>query len=570
MENLFFASLVLFASALVAGIVFHRIKLPTILGYILVGIALGSSFADLLGDGPMLEFVAEAGVLLLLFMVGLEFSLTEFWSDHRKILVAGGLQGGVVGSAVGLGVWMIGWGVAPAILLGASAAMSSTALTAKQLADQGEITTRHGRSAISVLIFQDLAAIPLLALLAVWQMGGEPSFIDIAGEVGKVIALFAAALLLARPILHHGLLFIYRNGNAEVLVLAALTIVALSAEAAHLAGASAALGAFLAGLLLGESDVRHRIEEDLRPFRDVFASVFFVSIGLQLDVSQVMSAPTSVLVWIAILVPAKFTLNFVALRLSGSSSRDALQTGLILAHGGEFGLLLVSGALSAAVLPAEIGQPFLVALVISMGLGPLLIRANEQIASRLASLLPKQKGIEQEEERRAAQQAQAMKGHLIICGAGPIGRTVARAGVLAQLPLVLIEPDLATFRSAKKMGLPVVLGDPNRLATLEAARAQYSDMLVMTDPNPSNFRRVIDWYLSQNAGGRVVAYGTREFDNGTPPQDDRVCFFDPDTDIGIEFVSLVFKLKSLSDELADDILHRLRAEILDPVRRRAP
>ena len=134
----------------------------------------------------------------------------------------------------------------------------------------------------------------------------------------------------------------------------------------------------------------------------------------------------------------------------------------------------------------------------------------------------------------------------------------------------MIEPDLATFRTAKKMGLPVVLGDPNRLATLEAARAQYSDMLVMTDPNPSNFRRVIDWYLSQNAGGRVVAYGTREFANGTPPPDDRVCFFDPDTDIGIEFVSLVFKLKSLSDELADDILHRLRAEILDPVRRRAP
>lgn len=114
----------------------------------------------------------------------------------------------------------------------------------------------------------------------------------------------------------------------------------------------------------------------------------------------------------------------------------------------------------------------------------------------------------------------------------------------------------------------MILGDPNRLATLEAARAQYSDMLVMTAPNPTNFQRVTDWYLSQNAGGRVVAYETREFGNSTYPQHDRVCFFDPETDIGIEFVSLVFKLKNLSDELADDIIYRLRAEILDPVRGR--
>lgn len=565
MQNIFFASLVIFASILAAGLICRKIKLPTVLGYIFVGIALGPSAVELIGEGEMLEFVAEAGVLLLLFLVGLEFSLTEFWSDRRKILVTGGLQGGIVGGVVGFGVWQMGWGAAPAILIGASAAMSSTALTAKQLVDQGEITTRHGRLAISVLVFQDLAAIPLLALLAVWQQGGDPSALEIALEVAKVIGLFALALLLARPVLHRALLFVYRNGNPEILVIAALTIIALAAEAAHLAGASAALGAFLAGLVLGESDVKHQIEEDLRPFRDVFASIFFVSIGLQLDLGLVAASPLAVLAWVAVLVPAKAVLNVLAIRLSGSSGRDALQTGVILGHGGEFGLLLVSGALAAAVIEPSIGQPFLVALVISMGIGPILIRMNEPIADRLGALLFKRAKIRrEEEEHRVSHRAREMAGHVVICGAGPVGRTIARASSLAELPIVLIEPDFKTFRRAKDMGLPVVLGDPSRLATLEAARAKQSAVLVMTDPNPSNLKRVVEWYLVENPVGRMIVYADHEIAGDLTIADNRVSFFDPETDIGLELAALVFTAKQLPPEQSEEILHRLREEMLGP------
>jgi CPA2 family monovalent cation:H+ antiporter-2 len=226
--------------------------------------------------------------------------------------------------------------------------------------------------AISVLVFQDLAAIPLLAMLAIWQSGGQPGLVEISLEVLKVLAIFTVALALARPVLHWLLMAIYRRGNSELLVLAALAIIAMGAESAHLAGASAALGAFLAGLILGERDVRHRIEEDLRPFRDVFASIFFVSIGLQLDLSQLGSSPLAVLAWLLVLLPAKASLNFIALKISGSSARDALQTAVILAHGGEFGLLLLSGALTASLISTELGQPLLLALVVSMGLGPIL------------------------------------------------------------------------------------------------------------------------------------------------------------------------------------------------------
>lgn len=565
MQNLFFASLVLFASILAAGLICRKAKLPTVLGYIFVGIALGPSAAELIGEGEMLEFVAEAGVLLLLFLVGLEFSLAEFWSERRKILVTGGLQGAIVGGIVGLGVWQMGWGAAPAILIGASAAMSSTALTAKQLVDQGEITTRHGRLAISVLVFQDLAAIPLLALLAVWQQGGDPSAIEVGIEVAKVIGLFALALLIARPVLHRLLLFVYRNGNPEILVIAALTIIALAAEAAHLAGASAALGAFLAGLVLGESDVKHQIEEDLRPFRDVFASIFFVSIGLQLDLALVAQSPLAVLAWVAVLVPAKIVLNVLAIRLSGSSGRDALQTGVILGHGGEFGLLLISAALASSVIEASIGQPFLVALVISMGIGPILIRMNEPIAQHLAELLFNRARIRrEEEEHRVSHRAREMVGHVVICGAGPVGQTVARASLLAELPIILIEPDLRTFRNAKDMGLPVVLGDPSRLATLDAAKAKQSAVLVITNPNPSSLKRVIDWFLLQNPGGRIIVYANHAIAGNRGIPDSRVSFFDPEKDIGLELAALVFTAKQLHPEQAEEILHRLREEMLGP------
>lgn len=563
MEELFFSVLILFVSILVAGLLFHIMQAPTILGYIAVGILLGSSVTGLFPDGPALDFMAEAGIILLLFMVGLEFSLTEFWSDKGKILKAGALQGFLVGLPVGSLVWCLGWGIAPAILLGASVAMSSTALSAKQLADHGELTTRHGRMAISVLVFQDLAAIPLLAMLAIWQSGGQPGPVEISLEILKVLAIFAVALVLARPVLHSLLMAIYRRGNSELLVLASLAIIAMAAQSAHLAGASAALGAFLAGLILGESDVRHRIEEDLRPFRDVFASIFFVSIGLQLDLSQLGSSPLAVLAWLLVLLPAKALLNFIALKISGSSARDALQTAVILAHGGEFGLLLLSGALTASLISTELGQPLLLALVVSMGLGPILFRSSETIARNLCGGKSRMTNLPQREEVEVAREVKACINHIVFCGADNLARLAAKAVRLAELDFVMIEPDLRLYLTAREEGLPVILGDPGRTATLEAARANVAEAIVITKPSLQRQNRIVDWFLEGNAHGKIVLLGTSQNRDETMHTDQRILQLDPELYLGMDLARLVLSAVDLPKDEVEKISRALTSNDVD-------
>jgi CPA2 family monovalent cation:H+ antiporter-2 len=227
-------------------------------------------------------------VALLLFMVGLEFSLGDFWLARRTVLMAGALQMIAVAPPLILLLMWLGQPGQSAALLGTAAAMSSTALVSRQLADQGELTTRHGRSAIAVLVFQDLASVPLLALLAIWARGESPKIEHVLLEVFGVLLLFAAAALVSRRLLHGLLGWVARRGHEESFVLVSLCVVVAAAAAAHAVGVSAALGAFLAGMVLGESDFRHHMESHLRPFRDVLSGVFFVTIGLQLDAAQIL------------------------------------------------------------------------------------------------------------------------------------------------------------------------------------------------------------------------------------------------------------------------------------------
>ncbi|HHL4637128.1 TPA: heat resistance system K+/H+ antiporter KefB-GI, partial [Escherichia coli] len=239
------------------------------------------------------------------------------------------------------------------------------------------LTTRHGRSAIAVLVFQDLASVPLLALLAIWARGESPKIEHVLLEVFGVLLLFAAAALASRRLLHGLLGWVARRGHEESFVLVSLCVVVAAAAAAHAVGVSAALGAFLAGMVLGESDFRHHMESHLRPFRDVLSGVFFVTIGLQLDAAQILSAPLAVLAWLVVLVPVKILLNTLALRATRLSALDAWRTGIALGHGGEFALLLLGTVLQQHLIPATVVQPMLVALVLSMALAPLLIRHHD-------------------------------------------------------------------------------------------------------------------------------------------------------------------------------------------------
>ncbi|HHL1504136.1 TPA: heat resistance system K+/H+ antiporter KefB-GI, partial [Klebsiella pneumoniae] len=416
MQGLLGTTLILLAACSLAAMATAAFRVPALLGYLSVGVVLGPSVIGVIAPGETLSFLSELGVALLLFMVGLEFSLGDFWLARRTVLMAGALQMIAVAPPLILLLMWLGQPGQSAALLGTAAAMSSTALVSRQLADQGELTTRHGRSAIAVLVFQDLASVPLLALLAIWARGESPKIEHVLLEVFGVLLLFAAAALVSRRLLHGLLGWVARRGHEESFVLVSLCVVVAAAAAAHAVGVSAALGAFLAGMVLGESDFRHHMESHLRPFRDVLSGVFFVTIGLQLDAAQILSAPLAVLAWLVVLVPVKILLNTLALRATRLSALDAWRTGIALGHGGEFALLLLGTVLQQHLIPATVVQPMLVALVLSMALAPLLIRHHDV----LARFLSRTGGViqpPQAEEVEIAAQTTRYRDHVIVCGA---------------------------------------------------------------------------------------------------------------------------------------------------------
>ena len=489
MQGLLGVTLSLLAACSLAAVVTAALRVPALLGYLAAGALLGPSVTGVIAPGEALDFLSELGVALLLFMVGLEFSLGHFWLTRKTVLVAGSLQMVVVAAPLTLMLMGLGQPAQSAALLGAAAAMSSTALVSRQLADQGELITRHGRSAIAVLVFQDLASVPLLALLAIWARGESPKVESVLLEVLGVLVLFAAAAVASRRLLHGLLGWVARQGHEEAFMLASLCVVVAAAAAAHAVGVSAALGAFLAGMVLGESDFRHHMESHLKPFRDVLSGVFFVTIGLQLDGAQILSAPLTVLAWLAVLVPVKIVLNTLALRATRLSALDAWRTGIALGHGGEFALLLLGMVLQQHLIPATVVQPMLVALVLSMALAPLLIRHHDV----LARFLSRTGGViqpPQAEEVEIAAQTARYRDHVIVCGAGELGLTVSEILRHAGVAHLLLEADAQKVEAARAAGAPVFHGDASRPDSLLAAGLAQARLVVLTFAHAQQVLRI--------------------------------------------------------------------------------
>ena len=320
------------------------------------------------------------------------------------------------------------------------------------------------------------------------------------GELGPVLAM---ALLLST-----------RAEWKTVLILlafVALCVVVAAAAAAHAVGVSAALGAFLAGMVLGESDFRHHMESHLKPFRDVLSGLFFVTIGLQLDTAQIVAAPLAVLGWLLALVPLKMGLNFLALRAPRLSALDAWRTGIVLGHGGEFALLLLGMVMQQHLVAANVVQQMLVALVLSMGLAPLLIRHHDRWArafSRSGALGQPP----QAEEGEVAERARSLRDHVIICGADEVGLLLSRTLRLAGVPHLLLESDRQRVEAGRAMGAPVSYGDASRLDTLAAAGLAHARLVVLTFARPQTALRIAQAVLDRRLSLSVVVATERVTD----------------------------------------------------------
>lgn len=326
--------LIILASSLVVIALFQRLRLPPVLGYLCVGLMIGPTAFNWVNENEDLPDLAELGVVFLLFSLGLEFSLSKMLALRQVVFGLGSLQ--VLGSGILLGalLMLFGMPITPALLLGAGLALSSTAIVSKELSSLGEIFSRHGQNAIAVLLFQDVVAVLLLTLVPVFAGSSDHAWYwALPLTLAKTLVLFVGLLLVSRWFLPRLFHEVAAARSAELFVLLALVIVLLTAWLTHLLGLSPALGAFLAGMLLGESHYRHQIEADIRPFRDILLGVFFVSIGMLIDLRLFASHGLLILGLTLGLLLIKGTLVALLVKWRGSDGETAWRSGLALAQG---------------------------------------------------------------------------------------------------------------------------------------------------------------------------------------------------------------------------------------------
>jgi CPA2 family monovalent cation:H+ antiporter-2 len=466
------------ASVLVLSLV-RRFALPPIFGYLVVGMLLGPHALALVANDEAIRLLAEIGVVFLVFTLGLEFSLARMVAMKSEVFGIGGLQMLTTTLVFGGAAWWYGVEPAVAIVLGGALAMASTAIVVRQLREQLELPRTHARFAVGILLFQDLAFAPLLGLAtALSRMDEAPGSAWLLGMVGRAVVALLLVLVVGRwalrPLFHE----IARQRSTETFTLTVLFVVLLSAWATHALGLSMALGGFLAGMLLAETEFRHQTEAVIKPFQDILLGLFFVSVGMLLDLRLLVIQLPLVLLLLAVLLLVKALIVTLIVRQAVHNQRKALRTGIVTSMGGEFGFALLTLLLNVRSLDTDLVQALLTATAISMLLGPLLVRYNQRIADRIlgrGDVGPSTVAIE-----TAATRDLARREHVIVCGFGRVGQNLAR--VLEQRGFEYIALDLDTHRvrDARQAGDPVVYGDATHPEVLRALGLDRASMVVIT------------------------------------------------------------------------------------------
>ena len=477
------ALIFLFAAGVVVP-VFRYLRLPSVVGFILAGVVLGPYALGSLAHGlPLLEYVsisdpeaaapfAELGILFLLFLLGLEFSFEKLWSLRRAVFGAGGLQSMLSAAAIAAAVYWAGLPAEAAIICGLALALSSTAIVMQILIEQKRAARPVGRTALSVLLFQDILVAPILIFIGFLSMTEDTnvSAVLIEAAVNGLIAI-AFIMLVGRFALRPVFRLAATVGGRDFLMALTLLTVVGAATITATAGLSLALGAFLAGLLLGETEFKHQTEVDLEPFKGLLLGVFFMTVGMALDLPSLVTQPGLILGGLAAMLVAKFLIAFLASRLFAGDRRVSLETASLLAPAGEFAFVVVAAAGAAGVLDAGTSGNIAAIAGLSMLLIPVLGRLGSFAAARLEGAEP-------------AAQLDAdfsdLKGHVIIAGFGRVGETVARILTEEDTEIVALERSALRLAKARKHGWQVFLGDAARPEILHSAGADGARLFVVT------------------------------------------------------------------------------------------
>jgi len=509
MHDPLYVALILLASAVAVVVMFRSLSMPAILGYLLVGTLVGPNALGLVAATEDQRYLAEFGVVFLMFSVGLEFSLPQLNAMRRTVFLFGGAQVGLVIAVFVALAMSLGLSWRGGLVVGGVIAMSSTAIVSKMLAERSQLHSPHGRQIMGVLLFQDLAVIPLLVLVPAMGLSGTA----IAGAV--VMALLKAAVVLAivlfvgqrlmRPLFN----LVARQKSGELFVLFVLLVTLGLAWVTEQAGLSLALGAFLAGMLISETEYRFQVEQDIKPFRDVLLGLFFVTVGMMLDLGLVLRELVAVLALFAALMAGKFALIAALSRAFGATPGTALRVGLALAQAGEFGFVLLSLTSAAGFVPERFLQVLLAAMILSMLATPFLIQASDRIVMRLSrsewmlrSLALHRVAVESIEAER----------HVIILGYGRNGQRLARLLAAEGVRYVALDLDPERVREAAAAGDTVVFADSARREALIAAGIARAAAVVITFADANAALRVLAHVHELNAHVPVVVRARDEAD----------------------------------------------------------
>jgi CPA2 family monovalent cation:H+ antiporter-2 len=485
----------IFALSVLVLLIFGKLRIPAIVGFLVTGILAGPHGFGLIRAIHEVEILAEIGIVFLLFTIGIHFSMRELLTVKKSVLMGGTLQVLLTTLIAFAIMQMLGWGLASSIFSGWLLALSSTAIVLKLLEERAETDTPHGRNALAILIFQDIIIFPMIlftpVLAGVDGNVGETSLLLIAKIIGMVVLVILSARYIVPKILQE----IVKTRSSELFLLTVVVICFAVAWLTFYSGLSLSLGAFLAGLIISESEYSHQALGNVLPFRDLFLSLFFVSVGMLLDIAVLFEQPLLILAATIGVLLLKTILAGFSTFILGFPLRTCVITGVTLSQVGEFSFILSKTGLKFGLIPDDSYQLFLSVSLLTMAATPFIIAAAPRLGDWIAHIpLPTRirEGLYPVEMDRVRDQKHHLKDHLIIIGYGLNGQNVAKAATMAGVPYVIIEMNPETVRAEREKSEPIFYGDASQRITLEHVNIESCRDIVIAISDAAATRKITD------------------------------------------------------------------------------
>lgn len=533
------------------------------LGYLTTGILVGPAVLDWLPYEHGIRLFAELGAVLLMLNIGLEFSLPRLLSAKRLILGLGGAQ--MIVTTILFSLLVGWWGLTPieSFIIGSALAMSSTVVVFNQLDAQLETPAPHGRVAMGILLFQSIATVLLLGTLPI--LADEPIWFawELSLAIGKTMLLFLILVSLGRGLLTPFLHWVSEKKSLELNMLTALFVLFFAFSMSSLAGLSVTLSGFMAGMLLGVTLIRHQVKTDIRPFRTLMIGLFFTSIGMQLEPAIIIQKPVLIFLILIALIGAKLVIIGLLIRFFGQPTMDSWRSAILLAQGGEFGLILIASALALDALDPSRAQPILVAIVMSMAVAPFMLRFKNQLAAFLTT--GRYSSDTHDVEAIIAETGSDYNAHVIICGYGRMGQNLANLLSQENIPVLALDLDPERIRQAVAAGESALFGNVLQPGILRAAGIDRAKALAITFDNATLVERIVRHVRSLHSDIPILARSTLARNDNNLVQAGATVFPEG-LETSIAFAGRLLTMLGISPSRVEARINMIRAENYAPLR----